>query len=264
MNDRKEYLIPEKDKQEGEFMSRLLKFLLLSVSFTLLLSMTLKVGVVKAEQLTGCLKIDGKLSKFALGDSSLRPCKSEETEVSIASDDLESDNPDPPCFDNFNRYVECGNGTVTDTVTGLIWLQDANCLMGSTDWKSANEFAAGLADGQCGLSDRSKRGDWRLPTLEEWQATIARAVALGCCSGSPAACGANPDLDPPSLTDRAGTGCFSTDANPAFSGVQFFYWSSLTRADKPGQAFVAFLGFGVLDDAFKVDTTRAWPVRGGP
>ena len=35
---------------------------------------------------------------------------------------------DGPCFDNTNRYVDCGNGTVTDTVTGLIWLQDADCL----------------------------------------------------------------------------------------------------------------------------------------
>ena len=26
-------------------------------------------------------------------------------------------NPDSPCFDNFNRYVNCGNGTVTDAVT---------------------------------------------------------------------------------------------------------------------------------------------------
>jgi len=29
-------------------------------------------------------------------------------------------NPDPPCFDNTNRYVDCGNGTVHDTVTNLI------------------------------------------------------------------------------------------------------------------------------------------------
>ena len=27
---------------------------------------------------------------------------------------------DPPCFDNANRYVNCGNGTVTDTATGLV------------------------------------------------------------------------------------------------------------------------------------------------
>src|SRR6266540_598658 len=33
-----------------------------------------------------------------------------------------------PCFDNVNRYVNCHNGTVTDTVTGLIWLQQADCL----------------------------------------------------------------------------------------------------------------------------------------
>ncbi len=84
------YFVPVMDQQRDEFMSRLLKYLLLSVSFTLLLSMTLKVGIVKAEQLTGCLKINGKLSKLALGDSPLRPCKSEETEVSLLSDDLES------------------------------------------------------------------------------------------------------------------------------------------------------------------------------
>ena len=29
-------------------------------------------------------------------------------------------NPDPPCFGNIVRYVNCGNGTVTDTATGLI------------------------------------------------------------------------------------------------------------------------------------------------
>ncbi len=34
----------------------------------------------------------------------------------------------PPCFDDANRYVDCGNGTVTDTVTGLIWLKNANCF----------------------------------------------------------------------------------------------------------------------------------------
>src|SRR5437773_9255267 len=28
----------------------------------------------------------------------------------------------PPCSDNSNRYVDCGNGTVTDSVTGLTWL----------------------------------------------------------------------------------------------------------------------------------------------
>jgi hypothetical protein len=49
----------------------------------------------------------------------------------------------PPCFDNSgNRYVDCGNGTVTDIVTGLIWLKTANCF-GTRDWAAANNAAAG-------------------------------------------------------------------------------------------------------------------------
>jgi hypothetical protein len=70
---------------------------------------------------------------------------------------------------------------VTDSVTGLIWLKNAGCL-GSADWATANQIAAALNDGDCGgvLTDGSSPGDWRLPTKDEWTATVARAVALGC------------------------------------------------------------------------------------
>ena len=34
-----------------------------------------------------------------------------------------------------NRFVDCGNGTVTDTQTGLIWLKKANCFA-PQDWAS--------------------------------------------------------------------------------------------------------------------------------
>jgi hypothetical protein len=37
----------------------------------------------------------------------------------------------PGCFNNDPaglRFVDCGNGTVQDTQTGLIWLKNANCL----------------------------------------------------------------------------------------------------------------------------------------
>src|SRR5262249_32071128 len=46
---------------------------------------------------------------------------------------------DGPCFDNANRYVDCGNGTVTDTVTGLIWLKQWNCLATDNAWAAANQ-----------------------------------------------------------------------------------------------------------------------------
>ena len=106
--------------------------------------------------------------------------------------------PDPPCFDNLSRYVDCGNGTVTDSVTRLVWLQDAGCL-GSVDWASGGTSVADLASGQCGLSDESRLGQWRLPTLDEWQATIAPAVAMGCSLEGAGA--------PPALTNVAGTEC---------------------------------------------------------
>ena len=79
------------------------------------------------------------------------------------------------CFDNAgtNRFVDCAttafgtsNGTVKDTVTGLIWLKNANCF-GLISWADANIKAGALASGQCGLADGSKPGDWRLPTLDE-------------------------------------------------------------------------------------------------
>src|SRR5262249_59562792 len=68
-----------------------------------------------------------------------------------------------PCFDNANRYVNCGNGTVTDNVTGLIWLRDAGCLP-ATNWAAANDAAAHRKDGDCGPTARSLPRRCRPPT----------------------------------------------------------------------------------------------------
>lgn len=143
---------------------------------------------------------------------------------------------------------------MTDTVTGLIWLENANCF-GSTNYAAANQAAAGLADGQCGLFDGSSAGDWRLPTKAEWETTIARALALGCVLfGSPG---------PPSLTNDAGTGCLSAGGT-SFTGVQSsLYWSSSAREDDPDNAWDMSLGLGVVFDLVKFSGNVVWPVRGG-
>ena len=160
---------------------------------------------------------------------------------------------DGPCFDNTNRYVKCGNGTVADTVTGLIWLTDAACL-GMADWAAANGAAAALETGQCGLTDNSSPGDWRLPTKDEWSATIARAVALGCTSSNA-----------PPLTNDAGTACLSVGPS-SFAEVRLeFYWSSSTDETVPSDAWVVNLENGFVGSiGFKGTALRAWPVRGGP
>jgi hypothetical protein len=76
------------------------------------------------------------------------------------------------CIGNVNRYMDCGNGAVTDSVTGLVWLKQAACPPIPVDWKAANEAAAGLESGDCALTDGSSAGDWRLATKAEWEATI--------------------------------------------------------------------------------------------
>ena len=161
-----------------------------------------------------------------------------------------------PCFDNVNRYVNCQNGTVTDTETGLIWLQQAVCL-GDLDWAAANGAAASLKDGDCGLTDGSSPGDWRLPTKDEWIATMAHANAIGCAT--------------PTLTNDAETDC-QTVGPSSFAGVPSsfpIYWSGssyLPTSSPLGNASVAWfadLGSGDVFPFNRLAATRVWPVRDG-
>jgi hypothetical protein len=161
---------------------------------------------------------------------------------------------DPPCFDNANRYVNCGNGTVTDTVTGLVWLLEANCF-GARSYAAANRVAANLKAGRCGLTDGSAPGDWRLPTEAEWAATIARAVSpFGCKAGNA-----------PSLTNDPGTDCLQAGPT-SFDNVQLsIYWSSRSLETSPSDAWGADLLNGDVNSTQLGKTTSrlVWPVRGG-
>lgn len=141
------------------------------------------------------------------------------------------------------RFTDNGDGTVTDNLTGLIWLQNADCF-GQKDWATALTDANTLNTGECGLSDDSEEGDWRLPNIKELQSLVHFGVAN------------------PALPDTAGTGQW-TDGDP-FSGVQpSNYWSSTSYADNTSNAWVLILysGYVVRDD--KSDTYYVWPVRGG-
>jgi len=158
--------------------------------------------------------------------------------------------PDPPCFANDHRYVNCENGTVHDTVTNLLWLRDANCFIEEMDWTAANNAVLGLEDGECGLTDGSSPGDWRLPTKEEWEATVERAVALGCTYQKA-----------PALVNKPGTKCFSVEW-PAFNNVQTSkYWSSMTHAEFTFAAWYVTLYSGGISGNLKTDSAYVWPVR---
>jgi Protein of unknown function (DUF1566)/PEGA domain len=168
---------------------------------------------------------------------------------------------DGSCFDNTNRYVDCGNGTVTDTVTGLIWLKQSNCLP-NNNWTGANQAAAGLKDGDCGLTDGSSAGDWRLPTKDEWSAMVARAIAMGCGS-EPVPVGFAPL---PAFSNDAVSGCYLDGSPTSFSGVfASVYWSSTAIDINPTFAWTQSLSFFTqVTFQSKSLTHEVWPVRGGP
>lgn len=130
------------------------------------------------------------------------------------------------------RFTDNSNGTVTDNLTGLIWLQNANCF-GLRNWTTALTDANGLADGACGLTDSSSAGDWHLPNVKELHSLIDFANF-------------NPALP----------------AGHPFTGVQSGrYWSATTYAVSTTFACYVFLSNGYVSSAGKTLTYYVWPVR---
>jgi len=133
------------------------------------------------------------------------------------------------------RFTDNDDGTVTDNLTGLIWLQDANCF-GQRNWTNALSDANTLADGSCGLTDGSVAGDWRLPNVRELHSLIDYSQY-------------NKALPP---------------GHP-FSGVViFYYWSSTSVAAHPHVAWQVYVYDGLVVNAgTKTANHYVWPVRGG-
>ena len=69
------------------------------------------------------------------------------------------------------RFTDNANGTVTDNLTGLIWLKNANCF-NKQAWTNALASANTLANGSCDLSDGSAPGTWRLPNVDELESLV--------------------------------------------------------------------------------------------
>jgi hypothetical protein len=143
-----------------------------------------------------------------------------------------------PALVSGTRFTDNGDGTVTDNLTALIWLKNANCTdtvggipgpgVSPLNWDNALIWSNYLASSYCGLSDGSKPRDWRLPNINELH-------SLG------------PNWPP-------GT---------PFTGVQYWYWSSSTDPGSAGAAWGVAMSDGLLGDGNKTFNLYVWPVRGG-
>jgi len=72
----------------------------------------------------------------------------------------------------YPRWIDNRDGTTTDTVTGLIWMQQANAI--NLPWAQAVAAVQALKSGDCGLSDGSTAGSWRMPSRNEMQSLADR------------------------------------------------------------------------------------------
>ena len=160
------------------------------------------------------------------------------------------------------RFITGTTGTtgvtvvVTDTLTGLVWLQDANCIasqypefdndnstpadtipLGSVTWQHALEFVAGITVTGPYSNCAAGFSDWRLPNVRELESLIDYRHR------------------PPGLPD-----------DYPFTGVTFqWFWSSTTETQlaDTSNAWAVILWHNLVLYFSKDTEIRVWPVRGG-
>ncbi|MCK5015296.1 MAG: DUF1566 domain-containing protein, partial [Candidatus Omnitrophica bacterium] len=132
------------------------------------------------------------------------------------------------------RFEINGDGTVTDYLTGLIWLKNANCA-GYMNWNNALTYCNNLASGSCGLTDGSAAGDWRLPNRKELLSLIDYSRH-------------QPALPQGHLFDNVQSA---------------YYWSATTDAGSTNGAWYVRMSYGVVGNLSKSYNFYVWPVRAG-
>ncbi|MHB1351039.1 MAG: Lcl domain-containing protein [Desulfobulbaceae bacterium] len=143
------------------------------------------------------------------------------------------------------RFTDNADGTLTDNLTGLVWLQDARCPSYQY-WTDALTWANTLASGLCGLSDGSVAGDWRLPNILELESLVNVDHNNESCGGSPCAT---------PMAWLAAQGFTNTGGGA--------YTSSTTSTQNPDYAWVIGMSdSGELGNGDKSSTYNVLAVRG--
>jgi hypothetical protein len=128
------------------------------------------------------------------------------------------------------RFCDNKDGTVTDNMTGLTWLKNANST-GYKTWSAALAYVEALnndAVHNCGYND------WRLPSVNELESLTQYAT-------SPQS----------SWLNNQG---FDTVLNDA-------YWSATSYAPDTDDAWYVYMSFGYVNYRDKTIEGYVWPVR---
>ncbi len=135
------------------------------------------------------------------------------------------------------RFLDAGNGTIVDLLTGLAWLKDAGCFSGQT-WENALLEVGALNSGSrsCSGYAAGTYSDWRLPNVREYA----------------------------SLWDYGEHGPALPDGHPFVNGPSTEYWSSTTTVKFSTRAWTGHAGIGEVfdEDENKTEIKAVWAVRG--
>lgn len=138
------------------------------------------------------------------------------------------------------RFTDHGDGTVTDNLTGLMWLRDASCF-GRKSWQDAFDTVADFNVAPqtiflCG-NYSGQYADWRLPNRKELH----------------------------SLTDFSQSDPALPDGHPFFGVALDGHWSSTSWAAEPYNAWAVGMDSGVVltSGIGKLYGHFVWPVRDG-
>jgi hypothetical protein len=149
------------------------------------------------------------------------------------------------------RFKDNNDGTITDNLTGLMWLKDGNCLgqnypndvpTGRGNWQAALNAVSKINDGNY-ANCAAGHTDWRLPNRREWQSL------LGYSNYSPA-------LPEGHLFTNV------LDITP------LHFWTSTNSGyldDAPNFLYAWYVSLydGMVDNSLKnYNSPRIWPVRG--
>lgn len=149
-----------------------------------------------------------------------------QTEENKAQEEIEAE--------PLSRFVDNGDGTVSDTETGLMWLKDAGCFK-ERNWSDVIEAVAGFAGrtaaDQCN-GYKASYNDWTLPNRTELRSIVDYGH------------------DFPALAEH----------HP-FINLSPSYWTSTTSAAAPEHAFSVQMYYGSVQTVPKEEKLSGWPVR---
>jgi hypothetical protein len=152
------------------------------------------------------------------------------------------------------RFVTGTTGVVTDSLTGLIWLENAHCPKTTRDFETAilADISSLNSSGKmntfdCGDTSNggSHQTDWRLPNVRELHSLVHYGFR------------------DPAVSNTAGTAAWLKSGDPFINLQGFTYWSSTSRTAHETLAWSVDMIEGEATVSAKSSKHNVWPVRGG-